>query len=138
MKKYFLCLIFCICSLLNTNATAVNLANIKANSTELIKKSNVDSLYLNLDKSFKPVYRYLDLKMDQINDMYRIHNDVCQSIDYLEINKNDGTNYFNNHMYWDLRNMSMILDKDQYHKYLKVLNVTLVNKNLMDYLNNND
>lgn len=136
MKKFFLCLVFALISLLNINASSVNTTkfNVVNEYTEKIVKSSIDSIYQNIDKNFKPIYRYLDLRIDQIEDVYRIHNDVCNSINYLEENKNNGVNYFNNHIYWDLKNMSLFLNKEQYHKYLTVMNVTLVNKELINYI----
>ena len=136
MRKFFLCLVFALVSLLNINAVSVNTTNFKVVNeyTEKIVKSNIDSICQSIGKDFKPMYKYLDLKNDQIEETYRIHNDVCSSINYLEENKENGINYFNNHIYWDLKNMSIILNKEQYHKYLRVMNVTLVNKELINYI----
>ena len=126
MKKFLLFFVFTLFSVCaNAYAIDARLKDININSKDSI---------INVDKSFKSIYRYLELKNYQYDEFYRIHNDVCQSIIYLEDNKSNGVKYFNNHLKYDLMNSSYILDKKQYHKYLMAVNVTLQNKNLMDYL----
>ena len=125
MKKIVLCLFFALLSVLNVNASLVDNSN---------KSIIVNDSVITIDKDFIPVYRYLDLKDFQYNEFYRIHNDVYEAIIYLEDNKSNGVKYFNNHLKYDLMNSSYILDKNQYHKYLKALNVTLQNKGLMNYI----
>ena len=53
---------------------------------------------------------------------------------YFCIEKENGAKVFNHHIKVDLQNSSYILNKDQYYKYLRVLNVTLVNRDLSKYL----
>jgi hypothetical protein len=50
--------------------------------------------------------------------------------------KENNVQLFQNHINVDLKNSSYILDDNQYRKYLKVLNVTMINKNLMNFYRN--
>lgn len=125
MKKFVLFLFFALFSVLSINAHAVDIRT---------KSININDSIINIDKNFRPVYRYLELDRDQYEEFYRIHNDVYQAIIYLEDKKLNGVKYFNNHLKYDLMNSSYILDKKQYHKYLKAINVTLQNKGLMNYI----
>lgn len=123
MKKFVLFLFFALFSVLNVNASLVD---------NTVKSTIVDSVAI--DKSFRPVNRYLELKEFQYNEFKRIHNDLYEAIIYLEDKKSNGVKYFNNHLKYDLMNSSYILDKTQYHKYLVALNTTLQNKGLMNYI----
>ena len=127
MKKIVLCLVFALRGVLSVNAHAIDAkSRVITVNTEII----TDTI-----SNYIPVLRYLDLKEDQIEEFYHIHSDVYQSIGYLEKKKDNGVKYFNNHMKYDLKNSSYILDKEQYKKYLIVLNTTLANKKLTDYIN---
>lgn len=126
MKKFVLFLFFTLLSVLNVNASLVD---------NTVKSTIVDSV--SIDKNFRPVHRYLELKEFQYNEFKRIHNDVYEAIIYLEDKKSNGVKYFNNHLKYDLMNSSYILDKKQYHKYLIALNTTLQNKGLMNYITGN-
>jgi hypothetical protein len=132
MKKFVLFLFFALFSVLSINAHAVDLKN-KTMDVKLNTIMVNDSI-INIDKKFKPVYRYLELNGDQYEEFYNIHNDVCQAMVYLENKKSKGVKYFNHHLKYDLMNSSYILDKKQYHKYLKAINVTLQNRGLMNYI----
>jgi len=86
------------------------------------------------DMNFAPIYKFLQLEDDQYEEFYRIHKDVKESLDYLKEKKENGAKAFNRHIDVDLRNSYYILNKEQYHKYLRVLNVTLANRGLSKYL----
>ena len=134
MKKNVLCLLFALFSVLSINAHAIDY-KIKTPyfTSETI---NINDSIITIDKNFRPVYRYLELKGDQYEEFYHIHNDVYQAITYLNDNKSDGVKYFNHHLKYDLMNSSYILDKNQYHKYLTAINITLQNRGLMNYIVN--
>ena len=141
MKKLLIILAVVLTNVFNVVATPVN--NFKINHevvTSLIESNNQkfknfnDSIMIYDNMNFTPIYRFLQLKDDQYEEFYHIHKDITNSLDYLKKKKENGVKVFNHHIKVDLRNSSYILNKDQYYKYLRVLNVTLVNRDLSKYL----
>ena len=140
MKKFLIILAVVLTNVFSVVATPVNnfkfndeTISISAGSNKTFKSFN-DSIMIHDNMNFAPIYRFLQLKNDQYEEFYRIHRDVANSLNYLKEKKEDGTQVFNNHMSVNLRNSYYILDKEQYHMYLKVLNMTLVNRDLLKYL----
>lgn len=140
MKKFLVILTVVLTNMFSVVACPVN--NFKINDNIIAysdeSKNNLlysDSLNIKYDKmNFTPIYRYLQLEDNQYEDFYRIHKDIYQSINYLEDHKEDGVKVFNNHIKNNLRDSYWVLNKQQYHKYLIVLNVTLANRNLNQYI----
>ena len=140
MKKLLIILAIVLTNVFSVVATPVN--NFKINSEVITSVNDSNKKFINFNDSiiiydnmnFAPIYRFLQLQDNQYEEFYRIHKDITQSLDYLSKKKEKGVKSFNNHMNVDLRNSYYILDKDQYHKYLRVLNVTLANRGLNKYL----
>lgn len=140
MKKILIILAVVLTNVFSVVATPIN--NFKI-SDEVISnsigsdktfKSFNDSIMIHDNMNFTPVYRFLQLKNDQYEEFYKIHRNVANSLDYLENKKENGTQVFNNNMSMNLRNSYYILDKDQYYMYLRVLNATMMNRDLLKYL----
>ena len=129
MKKFLLTLVFSIIGLVSINAIPTKNYNVVVPPTIEIVNDSV------FNKANKPIYRYLEIKNDQKKMFNDIHNDLYRSIKYLNENKELATDSFKMHLNHDLYLSQMILTKEQYHKYLRVLNVTLANKNLTKYVN---
>lgn len=140
MKKFLIILTVVLTNVFSVVATPVN--NFKINSEVITSITDSNKKFINFNDSiiiydnmnFAPIYRFLQLQDNQYEEFYRIHKDITQSLDYLSKKKEKGVKSFNNHMNVDLRNSYYILDKEQYHKYLRVLNVTLANRGLNKYL----
>lgn len=129
MKKFLLTLVFSIIGLVSINAIPTkNYSVVVPPTIEIVS----DSVF---NKANKPIYRYLEIKNDQKKMFNDIHNDLYRSIKYLNENKELAVDSFKMHLNHDLYLSQMILTKEQYHKYLRVLNVTLANKNLTKYVN---
>lgn len=141
MKKFLIILAVVLTNVFSVVATPTS--NFKINHEAMIRlvDSNKikfenfnDSIMLYDDMNFAPIYKFLQLEDDQYEEFYRIHKDVKESLDYLNKKKENGAKAFNRHIDVDLRNSYYILNKEQYHKYLRVLNVTLANRGLSKYL----
>jgi len=135
MKKILFILAFFMACFININATEVDDVNNFDESKYSIVLNN-DSLLMYDKCNFAPIYEYLELDLNdsQFTEFYFIHTDIYNSIKYLANHKEEGVKYFNKRIYKDLYNCNYILDKNQYHKYLLILNVTLNNNGLMDYI----
>lgn len=130
MKKFLLTLVLTL-SFLGIKAIPVkNLGNVNVNSISN-KEILTDSLEMN-----KPIYRYLELKNEQKKIFDNIHNDLYRSIQYLDKNRGLASKDFKMHLNHDLYLSQLVLNKEQYHKYLRVINVTLQNKDLVKYVQN--
>ena len=141
MKKFLIILTVVLTNVFSVVAAPTN--DFKINHEAIVRlidsnnskfKNFNDSIMMYDNMNFTPIYRFLQLKDNQYEEFYRIHKDVTYSLDYLKKKKENGVKTFNNHISVDLKNCHYILDKEQYHKYLRVLNVTLVNRNLSKYL----
>ena len=141
MKKLLIILAVVLTNVFSVVATPINNCKINKEVIEYVIGSNNekfknfnDSIMMYDNMNFTPIYRFLQLKDNQYEEFYRIHKDVKESLDYLAKKKEKGAKSFNNHMKVDLRNSYYILDDKQYHKYIRVLNVTLANRDLSKYL----
>ena len=141
MKKLLIILAVVLTNVFSVVATPIN--NFKINTevvASLIESNNQkfknfnDSIMMYDNMNFTPIYRFLQLKDDQYEEFYHIHKDITNSLDYLKKKKENGVKVFNHHIKVDLRNSYYILDDKQYHKYIRVLNVTLANRDLSKYL----
>lgn len=132
MKKFLLSLVFILLSFINIEATPVktfsnvNFGNVP--SMEILS----DSLEMN-----RPIYRYLELNNDQKPMFNDIHNDLYRSIQNLNENKEIASKDFKMHLNHDLYMSQLVLTKYQYHRYLRIINVTLQNKGLIKYTQEN-
>ena len=129
MRKFLFSLVFISLSFINIEATPVKtLGNVNFGNVPSMEILS-DSLEMN-----RPIYRYLELNNDQKQMFNDIHNDLYRSIQYLAANKEVASKEFKMHLNHDLYLSSLVLEKEQYHKYLRVLNVTLQNKGLVKYV----
>ncbi len=74
---------------------------------------------------------YLELSSDQLEAVKDIHSSFCA--DMLNAANSYGeerSNMVQDALYKDLTYMSYILTKDQYNKYLRILNATFINRGL--------
>ena len=126
MKKFLLSLIIAM-NFVGIHATAIKHDKIAIPPTMEIAN---DSLF---NRSCYPVFRYLQLDEIQQQMFQKIHLDLYKSIKYLDENKELAKNDFNKHLKRDLRISTRILSEEQYKKYIRVLNVTLNNKGLIQY-----
>lgn len=137
MKKFLIILTVVLINVFSVVATPVN--NVVFNEQLVSKDVNKeiifnDSIYN--EANFKSIYRYLNLKEDQTQYFYDIHKDLYNSIQDMANNKENNVQLFQNNINVNLKNSSYILDDHQYRKYLKVLNATLIHKNLMKFYRN--
>lgn len=132
MKKFLLSLVFISLSFINIEATPVKtLGNVNFGNVPSMEILS-DSLEMN-----KPIYRYLELNNDQKPMFNDIHNDLYRSIQYLNENKELASKDFKMHLNHDLYMSQLVLTKHQYHRYLRIINVTLQNKGLIKYTQEN-
>lgn len=128
MKKFLLSLVFISLSFINIEATPVRtLGNVNFGNVPSMEILS-DSLKMN-----RPIYRYLELKDDQKEMFNDIHNDLYRSIQYLNENREVASKDFKMHLNHDLYMSQLVLTKYQYHRYLRIINVTLQNKGLIKY-----
>lgn len=132
MKKFLLSLVFISLSFINIEATPVKtLGNVNFGNVPTMEILS-DSLEMN-----RPIYRYLELNNDQKPMFNDIHNDLYRSIKYLNENKELASKDFKMHLNHDLYMSQLVLTKHQYHRYLRIINVTLQNKGLIKYTQEN-
>lgn len=113
---------------MNVNANEVKLVdNVKI---KLIDNDNltIDSISIN-----RSINRYLNLKDDQ-DWFYDIHRNLYDYIKLLSQKHESVMKEFNLNLANDLRLSKMILDNNQYKKYLLVVNQTLNNNDLTKYI----
>ncbi len=138
MKKIFMLFIVMFASL-NMIATPVKTYNLNSLFPDKVRISyfmneNYDSIIVN--NKYLPIHRYLNLEENQKDFFDQIHDDLKTSLDIFALKGNDYVETFRKHLYHDLRLSKMALEDDQYRKYLRTINVTLVNKNLINDLVN--
>ena len=132
MKKFLLSLVFISLSFINIEATPVKtLGNVNFGNVPSMEILS-DSLEMN-----RPIYRYLELNNDQKPMFNDIHNDLYRSIQYLNENRELASKDFKMHLNHDLYMSQLVLTKYQYHRYLRIINVTLQNKGLIKYTQEN-
>ena len=139
MKKLLFSLVFSVLGFIALNANPVTnyKMNLPIDTTYVTSvyslSENGDSIMIKNNKFF-PLNRYLNLENDQKEFFFEIHDDFRKSIDNLAIKGEDGLEEFKRHLDYELKMSKMILEDDQYRKYLRIINVTLNNKDLMKYL----
>ena len=132
MKKFLLSLVFISLSFINIEATPVKtLCNVNFGNVPSMEILS-DSLEMN-----RPIYRYLELNNDQKLMFNDIHNDLYRSIQNLNENREIASKDFKMHLNHDLYMSQLVLTKHQYHRYLRIINVTLQNKGLIKYTQEN-
>lgn len=116
MKKIILFMAFLFT--MNASAIAENEAinNVEAYSIN----TNINSLV-----------RFLNLSADQVESFESVQKVFEENLKYASYMSGDARKHMvNSSIDFDVRNMSYILNKEQYRKYITVLNVTLNNRNI--------
>lgn len=117
MKKIILFAAF-----LFTMNASVNAENDAVNNVEAYSiNTNINSLV-----------RYLNLSSDQIESVENIQKIFEENLRYASFVTNDESRrkMVNNSIEFSVKNMSYILNEEQYKKYLTVLNTTINNKHI--------
>lgn len=135
MKKFLIISIFVLTNIFNVIASPIDSINLKEKDCVVAAYCSKDSTLIAQQFKFNSLYKYLDLETEQVDEFYEIHKNIYNTIDFLEEKREKGKDGFNNKILRDLRDIHYILDPVQYRKYLKVLNVTLQNRNLTQYIN---
>lgn len=124
MKKMFLTVMMMLSM---TVAMADNANTIVSNDEPSLENANFD-----MSCDMRRLAVTLGMTSEQMEDVQNIHAQFCN--DMLQAGKagnNDARRaIMNNAIEKDLRWMHYILTEKQYHKYLTLLNVTLMNKGL--------
>ena len=121
MKKYFLMLVMLFTVSVNSFG--------EDNSTNEMQRINSYSININT----KQLSRYLGLSKDQIESIEAIENEFSKDMMFAAIECNDinRSAVTKNAIEKNIKHVSYILNNEQYHKYLKVLNATLHNRGLL-------
>ena len=108
-------------------ATSLSVMAEDANSN---KTNRVEAYAINVN--INSLARYLELSKDQVESVENIQNVFAESLRCAAVMETDESrkNMVKNAVEFDLKNLSYVLSKEQYKKYLKVLNVTLINRGI--------
>jgi hypothetical protein len=108
-------------------ATSLSVMAGNENSNKL---SRVEAYTLNVNVN--SLARYLELSKDQVESVENIQNVFSESLRCAAVMETDESrkNMVKSAIEFDLKNLSYVLSKEQYKKYLKVLNVTLINRGI--------
>lgn len=128
MKKFLFILVMSLIFGMNVNANDVKLI-------DNVRIENVDKYNLSIDsvKISHSIKRYLKLEDNQ-QMFYQIHKNVYDYIQLLENKHELVAKEFNMNLKHNLRLSKLILDDEQYKKYLLVINQTLNNNDLTKYI----
>lgn len=120
MKKLFLMMAM----LLATSFTAFADDN-NSNNVNMVEAYTINV-------KINSLVRYLELSDDQKESVESVHKVFSESLRYAAVMDNENRNaLIKNVIDYDLKNMKYILTKEQYKKYLKVLNATMVNRGII-------
>lgn len=118
MKKVILMLVmlFTICS------------GVFAEDVNLVETENFEKYDFNVN--FKKLALFLNLSENQTEMVNEISNELAKDMEFAFYENKDEArkNVVKNVIDKNVRNMCYVLDKEQYRKYLLILNVTLNNK----------
>ena len=120
MKKYFLMMV-----MLFTMSVSMFAEDNNATEIERIEKYDIK---VNTNKLAK----YLQLSTDQMDAVETVSDEFSKDMMFAAIECSDKNRsaVTKNLVEKNIKHMSYILNKDQYRKYLTVLNVTLTNRNI--------
>ena len=104
---------------------------VMAEETKTSELNNVEAYDINVN--INSLARYLELSQDQLSIVEDIQMAFSDGIRYAAIMPTDERrkNMINNAIEYDLQNMKYVLSKEQYKRYLKVLNQTLINRGIV-------
>lgn len=101
-------------------------------STMDIKKSDVTTEAYVLSININSLGKYLDLTQEQKEEVAIIEKSFSDAMQEASLMEDDNVrqHMMDNAIDLNLKNLKIMLDGKQYHKYLKVLNATLNNRGL--------
>lgn len=120
MKK----IILAVAMLLATNFPAMA-GDSNSNSINMVEAYDIN---ININS----LARYLELSQDQLSFVSDIQKAFSEGLRCAAVYNNEEArnNMVKNAIDYDLKNLSYVLTEEQYKKYLKVLNATLVNRGI--------
>lgn len=118
------------------NVNNIELHNPSKYISSYLLNESCDSILIK--NKYLPVYKYLNLDNSQIKIFDSVINDFNLSLQKFNEQKENGVKEFKNHLHYQLSMSKMILEQEQYKKYLRMINVTLANKKLMKYIVEDD
>ena len=99
-------------------------------SKNIATVNNNKSVY-NMTVNMKKLAKALELTDEQAEGVAEIHKTFsAEMMSAAEYGKEERTKLVEKAINKDLAYMNAVLNKDQYHKYLTLLNVTLVNRGM--------
>ena len=121
MKKYFLMLVMMFTMSVYSFADDNN-----ASEVQKIEKFDVKI-------NTKKLGKYLELSKDQMESVEAIENEFSSDLMFAAVECNDNNRIIvtQNAISKNIKNMAYILNREQYIKYLKVLNATVHNRRLL-------
>jgi len=121
MKK----IVFTLVALMSMTMTFAESA-----SKNIATVNNNKSVY-NMTVNMKKLAKALELTDEQTEGVAEIHKTFsAEMMSAAEYGKEERTKLVEKAINKDLAYMNAVLNKDQYHKYLTLLNVTLVNRGM--------
>ena len=121
MKK----IVFTVVALMSMTMTFAESA-----SKNIATVNNNKSVY-NMTVNMKKLAKALELTDEQVEGVAEIHKTFsAEMMSAAEYGKDERTKLVEKAINKDLAYMNAVLNKDQYHKYLTLLNVTLVNRGM--------
>ena len=101
-------------------------------STMDIKKSDVTTEAYALNININSLGKYLNLTQEQKEEVAIIEKSFSDAMQEASLMEDDNVrqHMMDNAIDLNLKNLKIMLDGKQYHKYLKVLNATLNNRGL--------
>jgi len=98
------------------------------NASEAQKIENFD-----VKINTKKLGQYLELSKDQVESVEAIENEFSSDLMFAAVECNDNNRIIvtQNAISKNIKNMAYILNREQYIKYLKVLNATVHNRGLL-------
>lgn len=121
MKK----LILSVALLLATGLTAYA-EDTNSNSMNMVEAYDIE---ININS----LVRFLELSVDQVESVKNIQEVFTESLRCAAVmNDNSREKMVKNAINYDLSNLKYVLTDDQYKKYVRVLNATLINRGIKE------
>lgn len=105
--------------------------NSYANDNKIDVHTNFEKYELKVD--IDKLGFFLDLSSAQEKDMNEIEKELCNDLKFAssEADETSRDKIAKNAIDKHIKHVHCVLDNEQYHKYLKVLNVTLINRGIL-------
>lgn len=121
MKKYFLMMVMLFTMSMGLFA--------EDNNVNEVQRTEMYDVKVNM----KNLSRFLELSKDQVEPVSTIEEEFSRDLMFAAVECNDKNRLTvtQNAINKNIKYMSYVLNKKQYQKYLKVLNVTISNRGLL-------